>query len=240
MFRILRQLSLFLGVMWDFVRGMYAFHSIEPCVAVFGSARLTFDTPAYRQARTVGMALGASGFTIMTGGGPGLMEAASRGARESGGRCVGCRIRLSLEQRKNNYIDHSVTFKYFFVRKVMLVRHSCALIVLPGGLGTLDELFEVLTLIQTKKIDPIPVVFVGRDYWQPLLQVIELMVIAGTISAAEKELVMRLTLVTDEVADVIAHIKAHTKPLSSSRTKVLPGTVLRSKGRSSGEVQRIG
>lgn len=210
MARAKNHLKLLMRVLWDFVRGMYAFHFLGPCVTVFGSARLTNDTPEYQIARAVGMALGQNGFTVMTGGGPGLMEAANRGAREVGGRCVACRIRLSFEQNRNNYVDRSVTFRYFFVRKVMLVSHSCALIVLPGGLGTLDELFEVLTLIQTKKIASLPIVFVGKLYWQPLLAVIDQMAAAGTISPTEIKQIMGLMLLTDEVAEAIAHVKTNS------------------------------
>src|ERR1700724_3501161 len=196
MVRIKRQLVLLMRVIWDFINGMYAFHLVEPCVTVFGSARLTPQSLAYTAAHKVGMALGGNGFTVMTGGGPGLMEAASRGTREAGGKCVACRIRLSFEQGRNNYIDRSVSFRYFFVRKVMLLRNSCALVVLPGGLGTLDELFEVLTLIQTRKIAPLPIVFIGREYWQPLLNVMNLMVTAGTNSVDEMERVNQLLLGT--------------------------------------------
>jgi uncharacterized protein (TIGR00730 family) len=190
---------------------MYVFHMVDPCVTVFGSARLTRERTEYQAACKVGAALGQNGFTVMTGGGPGLMEAASRGAREAGGKCVACRIRLSLEQDCNNYIDRSVTFRYFFVRKVMLVRNSCAMVLLPGGLGTLDELFEVLTLIQTKKVAPMPIVFVGKEYWQPLLDVFRFMVSAGTISVEEMERVTSLMLVTDDINEMIAHLKAKSK-----------------------------
>ena len=210
MVRIKRQVVLLMRVIWDFIHGMYAFHLVDPCVTVFGSARLTSESPAYDVARKVGRALGENHFTIMTGGGPGLMEAASRGAREAGGKCVACRIRLSFEQNGNNYIDRSVAFRYFFVRKVMLIRHSCALVVLPGGLGTMDELFEVMTLIQTEKIPPMPIVFVGREYWQALLEVIQWMVSAGTISADEMNRVTSLMLVTDDIGEMIAHLKAHS------------------------------
>jgi uncharacterized protein (TIGR00730 family) len=221
MVRAKNHLKLLMRVLWDFIRGMYVFHFLGPCVTVFGSARLANDTPEYEMARAMGMALGQNGFTVMTGGGPGLMEAANRGAREAGGHCVACRIRLSFEQGRNNYVDRSVTFRYFFVRKVMLVSHSCALIVLPGGLGTLDELFEVLTLIQTKKIPSLPIVFVGKQYWQPLLAVIEQMAVAGTISTAEIKRVMDLMLITDEVAEAIAHVKANSAELG--RTGPLKG-----------------
>jgi uncharacterized protein (TIGR00730 family) len=214
MVRIKRQLVLLMRVIWDFINGMYAFHLVEPCVTVFGSARLTPQSSAYAAAHKVGMALGGNGFTVMTGGGPGLMEAASRGTREAGGKCVACRIRLSFDQGRNNYIDHSVSFRYFFVRKVMLLRNSCALVVLPGGLGTLDELFEVLTLIQTRKIAPLPIIFMGREYWQPLLNVVNLMVTAGTISVDEMERVTSVMLVTDDVKEMIAHLRANVSQLA--------------------------
>jgi uncharacterized protein (TIGR00730 family) len=135
------------------------------------------------------------------------MEAASRGARQAGGKSIACRIRLAQEQDSNNYIDRSVAFRYFFVRKVMLLRQSCALVVLPGGLGTLDELFEVLTLIQTEKIAPLPIVFIGKDYWQPLLDVIRWMVTVGTISEKEMQRVTSLMLVTDNAEEMLDHLK---------------------------------
>jgi len=212
-----RQFVLLIRIVWDIVQGMCAFHLIEPCVTVFGSARLTSQSPVYETAHKVGIALGNNGFTVMTGGGPGLMEAASRGTREAGGKCIACRIRLPFEQQQNNYIDRSVSFRYFFVRKVMLLRHSHALVVLPGGLGTVDELFEVLTLIQTQKIPPMPIVFIGREYWQPLLDVMKWMVTAGTISIAEMELVSKLMLVTDDVKEMIAHFKTNTSHLSQKK-----------------------
>jgi len=193
---------------------MYAFNLVGPCVTIFGSARLKPDTPEYKTAMAVGRAFGESGITVMSGGGPGLMEAASRGAVEAGGRSVACRISLSLEQSKNSYVHHSVVFRYFFVRKVMLMRNSCALIVLPGGLGTLDELFEVMTLIQTRKIEPIPIVFIGRKYWQPLFDMTEWMVSSGTITAAEMERVLSLALFTDEPDGALAHVKAKSPPLA--------------------------
>jgi hypothetical protein len=205
--RIKRQLFLLLRIIGDFIHGMYAFHFVGPCVTVFGSARLPRQSAEYQAACRVGMALGGHGFTVMTGGGPGLMEAASRGARQAGGKSIACRIRLAQEQDSNNYIDRSVAFRYFFVRKVMLLRHSCALVVLPGGLGTLDELFEVLTLIQTEKIAPLPIVFIGKDYWQPLLDVIRWMVTVGTISEQEMQRVTSLMLVTDNAEEMLDHLK---------------------------------
>lgn len=220
MFRIRRQFVLLMRVVWDFVQGMYAFHLVDPCVTIFGSARLTAQSSAYATAHRVGMALGQNGFTVMTGGGPGLMEAASRGARESGSKCIACRIRLSFEQGRNDYIDRSVSFRYFFVRKVMLIRHSCALIVLPGGLGTLDELFEVFTLVQTQKIPAMPLVFIGRDYWQPLFDVVKWMVTAGTINVDEMDRITSLMLVTDDVDEMIEHLRANTNYLANSSVTV--------------------
>lgn len=209
MARVKRQFILLIRIIKDFVHGMYVFHLVGPCITVFGSARLTEESSAYSVAHNVGAALGKNGFTVMTGGGPGLMEAASRGARESGAKCVACRIRLSFEQGRNNYIDLSASFRYFFVRKVMLVSHSCALVVLPGGLGTLDELFEVLTLIQTHKIEPMPIVFIDREYWQPLLDVVKRMIGAGTISVSEMDRVTSLMLVTDDVTEMVAHLRTN-------------------------------
>jgi uncharacterized protein (TIGR00730 family) len=221
-----RQVLLLIRVVWDFVRGMYVFRVTEPCVTVFGSARLTSDTPSYQTARALGVALGHCGFTTMTGGGPGLMEATNRGVREAGGRSVACRIRLSFEQSANHHLDRSVTFRYFFVRKVMMLRHSRALVVLPGGFGTFDELFEILTLIQTKKIAPLPIVFVGKAYWKPLFNIFDRMVSTGLVSAPEMELTMRGVLVTDDVDEAVNHIKANS--LDSFRLHGHPLPVTRS------------
>jgi uncharacterized protein (TIGR00730 family) len=226
MIRIKRQLILLARILWDFIHGMYAFHLVDPWVTVFGSARLTRQSAEYQAACKVGRALGENGFTVMTGGGPGLMEAASRGARQAGGKCIACGIRLSLEQDRNHFIDRSVEFRYFFVRKVMLIRNSRALVVLAGGLGTLDELFEVLTLIQTRKIAPLPIVLVGKDYWQPLLDVIRWMVSAGTISADEIERVTSLMLVTDDVSEMIAYLKTARDPLPAAGKSLAPGAEL--------------
>src|SRR6187402_2188033 len=141
-----------LRVMRDFLRGYRALHFVGPCVTVFGSARIKPDDPHYELARKMGAAIARLGFTVMTGGGPGIMEAANRGAKDVGGRSIGCNIVLPMEQEPNPYVDKFVEFRYFFVRKVMLVKYSYAFVVMPGGYGTLDEFFEALTLIQTKKI----------------------------------------------------------------------------------------
>ena len=158
-----------LRISWEFLRGFRKLHWIGPCVTVFGSARFTEEHPYYTLGREVGSQIARAGFTVMTGGGPGLMEAANRGARDVGGRSAGCNIELPEEQHPNPYLDTFVEFRYFFVRKVMLAKYSYAFVALPGGLGTLDELFEVATLIQTRKIRNYPCVLIGREYWQPLI-----------------------------------------------------------------------
>ena len=152
----------------EFVRGFRALHFVGPCVTVFGSARFKEDHPYYALAREIGRELARMGFTVVTGGGPGIMEAANRGAREAGGRSIGCNIVLPVEQKPNAYLDRWITFRHFFVRKVMLVKYSYAFIALPGGFGTLDEIFETATLIQTHKIRDFPLVLMVKDFWRPL------------------------------------------------------------------------
>jgi len=157
------------GIFFEIMRGFRKLHFVGPCVTVFGSARFTADHQYYVQAREVGQRLARAGFTVMTGGGPGIMEAANRGAKEVGGYSVGCNIELPQEQHPNPYLDRWVTFRHFFVRKLMLVKYSYAFIAMPGGFGTMDEIFETATLIQTHKIQDFPLVLVGKEYWQPLL-----------------------------------------------------------------------
>jgi uncharacterized protein (TIGR00730 family) len=164
-FELMRALRIFT----EFVRGFRRMHFIGPCVTIFGSARFGEDHAYYRMAREVGMRLAQAGFAVMTGGGPGVMEAANRGARDVGGRSIGCNIRLPREQQPNPYLDRWITFRYFFVRKVMLVKYSYAFVAMPGGLGTLDEIFETALLIQTRKILNFPLVLMGAAYWEPLL-----------------------------------------------------------------------
>src|SRR5262249_1634904 len=156
-------------------------------------------------AREIGAALSNMGFTVITGGGPGIMEAANRGAKDVGGRSIGCNIVLPFEQQPNPYLDAMLEFRYFFVRKVMLVKYSYAFVVLPGGVGTMDELFEALTLIQTHKIKDFPVVLMGKDYYAPLIVFFDDMVKAGTISEAD----LHLFMITDSVDEAIAHIEQH-------------------------------
>jgi len=194
-----------LRVMRDFLRGFRVLHFVGPCVTVFGSARVKIDNPYYELARKMGAAIARLGFTVMTGGGPGIMEAANRGAKEAGGRSVGCNIELPFEQRPNAYLDRCVTMHYFFVRKTLLVKYSYAFVVLPGGAGTLDELFEALTLIQTGKIKNFPVVVMGTDYWRELTGLIDKMVATGMISPSD----LKLVYATDSVEDAVAHIQAY-------------------------------
>jgi len=195
-----------LRILWEFFYGFRKLHFVGPCVTVFGSARFKADHPYYRLAQEVGGALANLGFTVMTGGGPGIMEAANRGAREAGGRSIGCNIALPMEQRPNPYLDAMLEFRYFFVRKVMLVKYSYAFVVLPGGVGTMDELFEALTLIQTGKIRNFPVVLMGSDYYQPLISFLEDMVREGTISESD----LHLFMVADSAEDAMAHIEKHS------------------------------
>jgi uncharacterized protein (TIGR00730 family) len=184
----------------EFIAGFRALHFVGPCVTVFGSARIGEDDPYYSIARDLGRRIAQLGFTVMTGGGPGLMEAANRGARDAGGRSVGCNIRLPAEQAPNRYLDRWVTCRHFFVRKVLLFKYSYAFVAMPGGIGTMDELFEALTLIQTRKIEHFPVILIGRAYWRPLVEFLERMIVAGTIAAHDLELLH----VTDNLDDAIA------------------------------------
>ncbi|HYL99341.1 MAG TPA: TIGR00730 family Rossman fold protein [Blastocatellia bacterium] len=200
----------------ELIRGFRALHFIGPCVTVFGSARFPEGHQYYELARSVGRSLVDLGFTVMTGGGPGVMEAANRGAREAGGRSVGCNIKLPKEQKPNPYLDRWVNFRYFFIRKVMLVKYSFGFVVMPGGLGTMDEFFEAATLIQTGKISSFPLVLLGVEYWQPLEELLRRMVAAGTIAAAD----LNLVLITDSVDEAMAHLKKHAIEQFGLRRKV--------------------
>ena len=191
-------------ILLDFIRGVRAFQRLGPCVTIFGSARFQESHPHYAMAREIAARLAEAGFTIMTGGGPGIMEAANRGARDVKGRSVGCNIELPHEQEPNPYLDQWITLRYFFVRKVMLVKYSYAFVALPGGFGTLDEIFETATLIQTGKIMEFPLVLMGVEYWNPLIAFLRERLLAnGTIEAQDLN---RLT-VTDSVDEVVETIR---------------------------------
>ena len=192
-------------VMRDFIRGFRVLHFVGPCVTVFGSARIKSDSPYYQLTRSMGAAIARLGFTVMTGGGPGIMEAANRGAKDVGGRSVGCNIELPHEQHANPYLDRFVTMHYFFVRKMLLVKYSYAFVIMPGGAGTIDEMFEAITLIQTHKIKSFPVVIMGTDYWDEILPFIDKMAKSGMIAPPDLELVYA----TNSVDDAIAHIRSH-------------------------------
>ncbi len=167
-----------LRIFREIIRGFRRLHFVGPCVTVFGSARFPETHPYYKQAREVGAELAKSGFTVMTGGGPGIMEAANRGAKDVNGRSVGCNIVLPKEQQPNPYLDLFVDFRYFFVRKLMLAKYSYAFVAMPGGFGTLDELFEIATLVQTGKVREFPIVLAGIDYWKPLLEFLKATMVA--------------------------------------------------------------
>jgi uncharacterized protein (TIGR00730 family) len=186
----------------EFERGFRQLYSLGPAVTVFGSARFGAGTPQYELGREVGRGLAGAGLAVITGGGPGLMEAANRGAQEAGGRSIGCNILLPHEQQPNPYLDEIVEFRYFFVRKVMLVKYSCAFVCLPGGLGTLDELFEAATLIQCRKIGPFPLVLLGSEFWSGLREFAWRLVLAGAVSEQE----LGFATITDSPRDAVDRI----------------------------------
>lgn len=186
----------------EMIYGYRKLHFIGPCVTVFGSARFPESHPYYELARTVGRLLAESGFTVMTGGGPGVMEAANRGAKDVNGRSVGCNITLPREQAPNPHLDSWIEFEHFFVRKVMLIKYSYAFICLPGGFGTLDELFEVLTLIQTGKLEDFPVALMGTDYWGPMVEQIRSMVQEKTVDPIDLDKL----IVSDDPGEVVSAI----------------------------------
>ena len=186
--------------------GFRYLHFAGPCCTIFGSARFREDHRYYQLARDVGAAVAREGFTVMTGGGPGIMEAANRGAQEAGGRSVGCNIKLPMEQEPNPYLDHYLDFRFFFVRKVMLAKYSYAFIALPGGFGTIDELFEIATLVQTKKVESYPIVLCGSDYRNPMLAFLrETMVKNKTIDSADVDRFI-VSDSPEEIASIVGKI----------------------------------
>jgi uncharacterized protein (TIGR00730 family) len=186
-------------IFFEFIRGFRALHFEGPCVTVFGSARFGEGDPYYDLARRTAASLARAGFTIMTGGGPGIMEAANRGAKDVGGRSIGCNITLPVEQEHNAYLDRWIEFRHFFVRKVMLVKYSYAFVALPGGFGTIDEIFETAVLIQTSKIRNFPLVLMGEDYWAPLVQFLRTRLLG---SCAIDPIDLERVVVTDSVERV--------------------------------------
>ncbi|OFS11301.1 MULTISPECIES: TIGR00730 family Rossman fold protein [Kytococcus] len=190
----------------EFVEGFGALAELGPAVSVFGSARATPDSPAYAFGLEVGRLLVEAGFAVITGGGPGTMEAANRGAAEAEGDSVGLGIELPFETGLNEYVDLGVNFRYFFVRKTMFVKYASGFIVLPGGFGTLDELFEALTLVQTGKVTHFPIVLIGVDFWQPLLDWIrDVLMERGMVSPQDTDLLY----LTDDPADAVRHVVEH-------------------------------
>ena len=189
-------------VMREMIYGFRKLHFIGPCITIFGSARVGETDAEYQLARTLAGEVSNLGFAVMTGGGPGVMEAANRGAQEAGGLSIGCNVVLPHEQDPNRYLDLSLSFRYFFVRKLMLVKYSYGFVVLPGGFGTLDELFEALTLIQTGKIKDFPVVIMGTEYWKNMVSQIDEMVLRKFINESDKNYI----LVTDNYQEAADHI----------------------------------
>ena len=192
-----------ISVLFQLIKGLRALHFVGPCVTIFGSARFKEDHVYYQKARELSAAIARLGFTIITGGGPGIMEAANRGAKDVGGRSVGCNIVLPREQFHNAYLDRWVDIKYFFIRKLLLAKYSYAFVVMPGGFGTLDEYFEAITLIQTKKVSNFPIIIFDKEFHQHLLNHIEHMRQQGTIAQDD----LSLFLVTDSIEESIDYIK---------------------------------
>ena len=186
-------------VFLEFVRGFSALEGLGKCVTVFGSARFDQSHRYYDLARRLGRRLAEEGYAVLTGGGPGIMEAANRGAKEAGGLSVGCNIQLPREQKPNPYLDNFVEFEYFFVRKVMLVKYSQGFVVMPGGFGTLDEVFETATLIQTNKIERFPIVAMGSEFWTKIASFRDAAIAEGTISETDRQLFD----VSDDVEETI-------------------------------------
>jgi uncharacterized protein (TIGR00730 family) len=191
----------------QFIKGFRTLHFIGPCITVFGSARFKEDHPYYIKSREIGKRIAQLGLTTMTGGGPGVMEAANRGAFEEGGKSIGCNIKLPFEQEPNPYTNISITFNYFFIRKVLMVKYSYGFIIMPGGFGTMDEFFETLTLAQTKVINDFPIVVMGKEYYKPFNQWVEKMIAEGTISEEDK----KFMLFTDSEDEAIEHISKYVR-----------------------------
>jgi uncharacterized protein (TIGR00730 family) len=210
-----------LRILAEFVEGFDALAEVGPAVSVFGSARMGPNHRYYRQARELGRMLAEAGYAVITGGGPGIMEAANRGCQEGGGLSIGCNIELPKEQGLNPYVDLGIEFRYFFARKVMFVKYADAFVIFPGGYGTLDELFEALTLIQTEKVQDFPVVLVGTEYWGGMIDWIRASVLAeNAINPGDVDL-LRLT---DDPNEAVRIIKAYERSHRAKATATEPGT----------------
>ena len=201
-----KEFTFSLNVLIEFIKGFRALHFVGPCVTVFGSARFKDGHPYYEQTEALAGRIAELGFTIMTGGGPGIMEAANKGAKAVGGRSVGCNIVLPMEQKPNPYLDKWVNIKYFFVRKTLLIKYSYAFVVMPGGFGTLDEYFEALTLIQTRMISEFPIVIFDTEFHKDLIAHINRLKAEGTISPNDED----LFLVTDSIDEAVAYIQKNS------------------------------
>jgi uncharacterized protein (TIGR00730 family) len=201
-----KELQFAINVLFEFIKGFRALHFVGPCVTIFGSARFKDGHPYFEKTEELAARIAQLGFTIMTGGGPGIMEAANKGAKDAGGRSVGCNIVLPHEQQHNAYLDKWVNIKYFFVRKTLLLKYSYAFVVMPGGFGTMDEYFEALTLIQTRMISEFPIVIFDTKFHASLIEHINLMKRELTISAEDTD----LFLVTDSVDEAVAYIQKNS------------------------------
>jgi len=191
----------------EFIRAVRLLHFAGPCITVFGSARFDEFHPYYLAAEEFGKRIAQLGLTTMTGGGPGIMEAANKGAFESGGSSIGCNIKLPFEQKANPWVNATITFDHFFTRKVILVKYSYGFIIMPGGFGTMDEFFETLTLVQTKSITQFPIVLFGKEYYKPLMDYMHFMANQKTIAADD----LKLVLLTDDIDHAMLHIKTYIK-----------------------------
>lgn len=190
-------------IIGEFVDGVEALHDLGPAVSVFGSARVKPEDPYYRKAEVLAAKLVAKGFAVITGGGGGIMEAANKGAAEAGGKSVGLNIQLPMEQAPNPYANIKLEFHYFFVRKVMFVKYANAYVIMPGGFGTLDELFEAITLIQTRRIKPLPVILFGKEYWSGLVEWIRARLLAESMISPEDLDIFSIADDPDEVIEKI-------------------------------------
>jgi uncharacterized protein (TIGR00730 family) len=210
-----------LRILSEFVEGFDALAEVGPAVSVFGSARTRTNHRYYRQARELGRMLGKAGYAVITGGGPGIMAAANRGCQEGGGLSIGCNIELPKEQGLNPYVDLGIEFRYFFTRKVMFVKYADAFVIFPGGYGTLDELFEALTLIQTQKVQDFPVILMGTDYWGGMIDWIRGSLLAEAAINQEDVDLLRLT---DDPKEALRIIGAYEKKHRDAAAEVEPST----------------